>query len=327
MYEILNSPIDIGRVTLKNRVAMTAMGTNLAAPEGGVSDDIIAFYEERAKGGIGLIISEITRVMDGHGAGMPNQLALRKPSDAVGMERLMNVIHKYDTKIFVQLQHPGREAGRAMLGEQCVAPSEVMCSVTGEMPRMLSAGECEEIVQNFVRASGLAQMAGADGIELHAAHGYLLGQFLSPHTNRRTDQYGGSFENRMRIVTEIIEGIRKQCGPAFPICVRISVEEFLSDAGRKEGVFYNFRIVRCECVNDVYGVEHARINKLEFEPSADDPWCELAPKRLLGAFLNDNDNYQTASSICYEYRPEETRLLMPHIFNGYDGWMFGDVER
>lgn len=100
-----------------------------------------------------------------------------------------------------------------------------------------------------------------------------------------------------------------------------------SDAGRKENVFHNFRIVRCECVNDVYGVEHARINRLEFEPSVDDPWCELAPKRLLGAFLNDNDNYQTTSSICYEYRPEETQRLMPHIFNGYDGWMFGDVER
>ncbi|WP_028322728.1 FAD-dependent oxidoreductase [Desulfatiglans anilini] len=229
MYELLNSPVAIGRLTLKNRVAMTAMGTNLGAPGGGVTGDIIAFYEERARGGIGLIITEITRVMDGHGAGMPNQLALRTFSDAVGMERLANTIHKYDAKIFVQLQHPGREAHQAMLGEPCVGPSEVMCRVTREMPRALTTRECEEIVERFVSGAMLAQMAGIDGIELHCAHGYLLGEFLSPHTNKRTDKYGGSFENRMRIVVEIMAGIRSRCGPFFPLCVRISAEEFLDD--------------------------------------------------------------------------------------------------
>ncbi|MDD3396461.1 MAG: hypothetical protein PHQ45_04475, partial [Acidaminococcaceae bacterium] len=137
MYDLLQSKITIGHLTIKNRVAMTAMGVFIAAPGGGVNDDIIAFYEARAKGGVGLIITEVTRVCDGAGGGEPCQLAARNFADALELRRLTDAVHKYDTKIFIQLQHPGRTATSALTGEQPVAPSPIPLA-GGELPRALT---------------------------------------------------------------------------------------------------------------------------------------------------------------------------------------------
>ncbi len=227
MYEKLHSPMNIGRVTIPNRVVMTAMGVFIAAPGGGVNDDIIAYYEARAKGGVGLITTEVTRITDGPGGGEPCQLAARKPSDILELQRLVDTIHKYDTKLFVQLQHPGREAAPFIIGEQPIAPSAVANPIGGAMPRELTTAECEELVEKFINAAWIVQMSGADGVELHGAHGYLINEFLSPAMNLRTDKYGGSFENRMRFLTEILAGIRKRCGKKFPVSVRINAEEMI----------------------------------------------------------------------------------------------------
>lgn len=228
MFERLQAPGKIGRLTLKNRIFMPAMGVFMAAPGGGVNDEIIAFYEARARGGVGLIITEVTRVDGEAGAGEPCQLAAYRPSDVIGLQRIVDTVHKYDTKIFVQLQHPGREASAMITGVQAVAPSAVANPAGGEMPRALSTEECQEHVEKFIRAGIFVQMSGADGVELHGAHGYLINEFLSPAMNFRTDRYGGSFENRMRFVTEIIQGIRQACGASFPVSVRINAEEMLA---------------------------------------------------------------------------------------------------
>jgi 2,4-dienoyl-CoA reductase-like NADH-dependent reductase (Old Yellow Enzyme family)/NADPH-dependent 2,4-dienoyl-CoA reductase/sulfur reductase-like enzyme len=227
MYDKLRSPMNIGQLTIPNRVVMTAMGVFIAAPGGGVNDDIIAYYEARAKGGVGLITTEVTRITDGPGGGEPCQLAARKPSDILELQRLVDAVHKYDTKMFVQLQHPGREASPFIIGEQPVAPSAIANPMGGAMPRELTTAECEELVQKFINAAWIVQMSGADGVELHGAHGYLINEFLSPAMNLRTDKYGGSFENRMRFLTEIIAGIRKRCGKKFPVSVRINAEEMI----------------------------------------------------------------------------------------------------
>lgn len=224
MYEQLSSEGKIGRLVIPNRVVMTAMGTLIAAPGGGVNDDVIAFYEARAKGGVGLIISEVTRIDDGPGGGEPCQLAARNLADVLGLQRLIDAIHKYHTKMFIQLQHPGRNTSSMITGVQPVAPSAIAAS-GGEMPRELSTQECKDLVQKFVTGAVIVQMAGADGVELHAAHGYLINEFLSEGMNERTDEYGGNFENRMRFLLEIIAGIREKCGPYFPISVRINAEE------------------------------------------------------------------------------------------------------
>lgn len=224
MYDLLQSKITIGHLTIKNRVAMTAMGVFIAAPGGGVNDDIIAFYEARAKGGVGLIITEVTRVCDGAGGGEPCQLAARNFADALELRRLTDAVHKYDTKIFIQLQHPGRTATSALTGEQPVAPSPIPLA-GGELPRALTNSECKELVEKFINGALMAQIGGADGVELHAAHGYLINEFLSPAMNQRTDEYGGNLANRMRFLLDIIQGIRQRCGANFPISVRINAEE------------------------------------------------------------------------------------------------------
>jgi len=233
MFERLKSDMSIGNVTIQNRVVMPAMGVSIGKPEGGVTDDIIAFYEARAKGGTGLIISEITRITDGAGIGEPCQLSAWRPSDVLELQRLVEVIHRYDAKFFVQLQHPGREASAALTGEQSVAPSAVANPLGGETPRELCTRECRELIGKFVKAAKYIQLSGADGVELHGAHGYLINSFLSPAMNFREDAYGGNFENRLRFVSEIITGIREVCGEGFPIVVRINAEEGF---GLKNGI-------------------------------------------------------------------------------------------
>jgi 2,4-dienoyl-CoA reductase-like NADH-dependent reductase (Old Yellow Enzyme family)/thioredoxin reductase len=227
-YEKLFAAGKIGRLELKNRIVMPAMGTSLAAASGEASDEMIAFYEERAAGGCGLIITEITRVDNETGVGTPNQLNASDLLYVPRLEKLARAVHRHDSRIFLQLQHPGRQShGRLIDGRQIVAPSAVMSSAIGEMPRELATEEVEELVGKFVFGAYIAQTAGIDGVEIHGAHGYLVGQFLSPLTNLRTDKYGGSLEGRMTFLSEIVQGIKKTCGAGFPVSVRIDGDEFV----------------------------------------------------------------------------------------------------
>lgn len=227
-YEKLFTKGHIGTLELKNRVVMPAMGTGFAASTGEASDEIIKYYEARAKGGCGLIITEITRVDDETGIGMSNQLSATDGKHIPRLTKLADAVHRYDTKIFLQLHHPGRQTpGKLLHGKQIVAPSPITCSVIGEQPRELTTEECDAMVKKFVIAANIAKAAGIDGVELHAAHGYLINQFLSPTTNKRTDKYGGDFVNRLRFLTDIILGIRFTCGPNYPVSVRISGDEFV----------------------------------------------------------------------------------------------------
>lgn len=235
MYEKLFSEGNIGKVKLKNRLVMSPMGIGLAELDGTPSDDMIAFYEARAIGGAGLIIPEITRVNDEHGAGLLRQLSVTKDRNIKPLSRLADAVHKHGSKIFIQLHHPGREGVSALIGGQpVVSASAIPCKVSRQETRELSSDEVKALVVQFAEGAERVKKAGCDGVELHCAHGYLLQQFLSPYTNKRTDEYGGSFENRLRIVTEIIAAIREKCGRDFPLGVRLSVEEFLDKTGVTE---------------------------------------------------------------------------------------------
>lgn len=232
-YKKLFEEGKIGDLTIKNRIVMPPMGTGLAEISGEAGEKIIRYYEERAKGGCGLIITEITRVDEDHGWGAGSQLAATKFGHIAGLQRLTDRVHAHGSKIFLQLHHPGRE-GSSMLnpnGNEIVAPSSFTTFMCKEEPHELTIEEAKKIQGDYIRAAAFAQRAGMDGVELHGAHGYFLNQWLSPFSNRRNDQYGGSFENRMRYIDEIIMGIKKVCGPNFPVGIRLSVEEFLGDKG------------------------------------------------------------------------------------------------
>ena len=234
-YEKLFAPGRIANLELKNRIVMPAMGCSLAEHSGEPGPRMIRYYADRAKGGTGLIITEITRIDDETGVGTPNQLAVTNPFVVGQLSRLAEAVHAYDTKLFVQLHHPGNQTpSRLIGGRQPVSASDVTCKVIGEQPRALTTEEVEGLVKKFVIGAVLCQKAGVDGVEIHAAHGYLVSQFLSPHTNKRTDKYGGSFEGRMRFATEIIMGIRAYCGPKFPIGIRMNGSDFLDDGITEE---------------------------------------------------------------------------------------------
>ena len=228
MYTKLFEPGRIGNLELKNRIVMPAMGCSLAEVTGEPGPRMIRYYAERARGGAGLIITEITRVDDETGVGTPNQLSVTNTHVIGQLSRLVEAVHAFDTKLFVQLHHPGNQTpSRLIGGKQPVSASDVTCRVIGEQPRALTTEEVEAMVKKFVTGAVIAQKAGVDGVEIHAAHGYLVSQFLSPYTNKREDKYGGSFEGRMRFITEIIYGIRAYCGPKFPISVRMNGNDYL----------------------------------------------------------------------------------------------------
>ena len=229
MYSRLFEKGRIGRIETKNRLVMTSMEHGLANLDGSASDAMIAYYEARAKGGAGIIFTGITRINDEHGPGMLCQLSVTKDRHIEPLSRLAQAVQRHGTKLFVQLQHPGREGMKKLNAEPFVtAPSAIECKLSRQPVRALENSEVKQLVSQFADGALRVKKAGCDGVELHAAHGYLINQFLSPYTNKREDEYGGSFENRMRFITEIIQGIREKCGPDFPLGVRLTVDELLS---------------------------------------------------------------------------------------------------
>jgi len=227
-YEKLFEPGKIGNLIIRNRTVMTAMGTGLPTWNGEASDEMIRYYHDRAKGGVGLIITEFTRVDEESGQCNPFQLCIANRKHVRSVGRMVETVHRYGAKMFIQLQHGGREALPALNGgKQPIAPSAVKNNISGITPKAMTVEEIGEMVDKFVAAAANSQRAGADGVELHASHGYLLCQFMSPYTNKRNDQYGGLLENNCRIITEIIQGIRAACGPHYPVSVRVNAEDFV----------------------------------------------------------------------------------------------------
>lgn len=222
----------IGTARIKNRMVMTAMTLGYAELSGEASEEMIRYYEERAKGGVGMIVTEIFRVNDEHGKALPRQVSLAGIASQKSLRKLTDVVHKYDTRIFAQLHHGGNTNSPELNGGVIYSASDVP-SPSGIIPTPFTTEQIQELIGQFIKAAVLAKMAGLDGVELHGAHGYLISQFMAEHYNHRTDQYGGSFENRMRFPAEIIAGIKSACGGDFPVIVRMNGEEYLE--GKQEG--------------------------------------------------------------------------------------------
>ncbi|NMM64905.1 FAD-dependent oxidoreductase [Clostridium sp. P21] len=235
MYRKLFEKGKIGKLEIKNRIVMVALASGVAKTDQTVGEDMIEYYLERARGGAGLIIAENTRVNDEHGVAAKRQISVARDEHIVPLEKLVNVLHAEKTKFFVQLHHPGRETYSNLNGDKpVVAPSAIPCGVCKQETRALETSEVESLIKDFINGAKRAKAAGVDGVELHAAHGYIISQFLSPYTNKRTDKYGGSFENRFNFLKEIVLGIKEACGKDYPISVRLTVDELLKLNGVKE---------------------------------------------------------------------------------------------
>ena len=309
-YKKLFTPFSIGGVTVKNRIVMAPVMMGFCGFDGTPTEEMMNYYEERAKGGTGLIMTEIARVDDKTGAGAFNQPAVSRDYHIQPLSRLAERIHAHGAKLFVQLHHPGRQnlglligtiplcvtldrltkkykkllfklapkAGKFLIEHKIVpaaaCPSKVEPSYfSGGRVRALRHGEIKRLIEEFITAAERAQKAGVDGVVLHAAHGYLLQQFLSPHTNRRLDEYGGSFENRMRFPIEILKGIKERC-PGFPVIVRLTVDEYYAKIGRP-GIGYTV----ADGVKMAKGFEEAGADAIDVSCGAYDTfnyWLEPA---------------------------------------------------
>lgn len=273
-YQNLFTPGQIGNVEIKNRVVMPPMMLGFGQFDGTPTEKMMDYYEERAIGGVGLIVTEITRVNDFSGASAFAQLAISHDYHIAPLKKMIDRVHRHGTKMFIQLHHPGRQNLGLMMGTVPVSiamhrligncydkifykvapmgkklmekdlvlktssPSKCNRAYSAEsLNREMTVQEIRKIIQQFIDGAVRAQKAGADGVELHAAHGYLIQQFLSPYTNQRTDCYGGSLQNRLRFLMEILKGIKTACGSDFPVIVRLSVDECYKEIGR-EGIGY-----------------------------------------------------------------------------------------
>ena len=230
MYPLLSSPGTIGSLTIKNRVAMTAASACLTEPDGAMTEAMLAYYERRARGGVGLIITEMVCVDEDRGVLFPRELNAARPENIPSFRRLADRVHPYGTRIFAQLFHPGANADPGLNPGDLISASPARGKKHGQA-RAASVEEIHAIAQKFGRAAWRVKEAGFDGVEVHAAHHYFLHSFLSPVTNRRTDEYGGSLENRTRILREIVEAVRETCGPDFPLMFRVSIEEYIGQKG------------------------------------------------------------------------------------------------
>ncbi len=227
----LFEPGKIGQMVVKNRVLKAPQFTCLGAPDGSVTERLIRYYKEIARGGTGLVIVEYAWVDNKASQSGPCQLGVAGPEHISGLSLLAQAIQANGAKAALQIEHCGRQKflGTAPIKCSSRVPWEELHLKGAAIPEELTFEETQEIVEAFGDAARRTQIAGFDMVEIHGAHGYLITNFLSPRTNKRTDWYGGSLENRMRFLLELVSNVREKVGPDFPLCVRLSGSEYEPD--------------------------------------------------------------------------------------------------
>ncbi len=224
-FSKLFEPGTIGNMKIRNRIVMPPMATNYAGDDGRVTELMISHYEQRAGGGVGLIITEGICPDFPRGKGWKNEAGIDDDKYMPGFKHLANAVHAQGAKIAMQIHHAGRQASSSFTGVQPVAPSAIPASPGGEVPRELTLDEINDLVNRFALAAGRARDCGFDGVEIHGAHGYLVNQFISRVSNKRTDSYGGDLAGRARFLMEIIGAVRSKVGSGYPVWCRINTEE------------------------------------------------------------------------------------------------------
>jgi 2,4-dienoyl-CoA reductase (NADPH2) len=255
--------IKINQLELKNRICMPAMHMNMAV-NFEVSDQLIDFYAERARGGVGIITVGYATV-DEYSGNAAN-IGAHKDEFIPGLKRLARVIQENGARAAVQINHAGRYNFSFFLdGKQAVAPSAVPSRMTRETPRELTIEEIQEVINRFAQAASRVKKAGYDAVEVLSGTGYLISEFLSPFTNKREDDYGGSFENRMRFGLEVMQAIRQEVGDDFPIIVRMNGNDFMPGGnGRKDLQEYARRLVEVgvDALNINVGWHEAKVPQI-----------------------------------------------------------------
>jgi 2,4-dienoyl-CoA reductase-like NADH-dependent reductase (Old Yellow Enzyme family)/thioredoxin reductase len=265
-YPHIFEPFTVRRMTMRNRIVMTPMGTNYGEQTGEMSFLHIHYYVQRAKGGTGLLIVENASVDSPEGSNGTTQLRIDKDNYMPRLYKLCDEVHKHGACIAIQINHAGASAMSSRTGMQPVSASNIPSKAGGEIPRPLEKEEIYRIVKKYGEAAKRAQACGFDAVEIHCGHSYLISQFLSPTTNKRTDEFGGSSENRARFAKLVIEEVRKQVGPFFPIFVRISADEFVEGGNTLEDTLEYLQYIQEEV--DVFDVSAGLNASIQFQIDA-----------------------------------------------------------
>ena len=263
MYEQLFTEKKIGNVTAPNRLVFEPMGNYYAELDGSVSERDIAFYGERAKGGCGILMTVVASVNSKTGRGNLRNLCTDNDKFIPGYKKMADEIHKYGSLLFVELYHPGCQGIAPLNGGSMASPSGQESDLIHMPSHEMTVQEIHDTVNDFIEGAVRMQKAGVDGVVLHAAHGYLLCEFISSYTNHRTDEYGGSIENRVRIIKEIIDGIREKCGD-YPIIIRYSADEYMREIHKEGGMVLDDAIEMAKLF-EAYGVDALDVSAGNYE--------------------------------------------------------------
>jgi NADPH2 dehydrogenase len=224
----------IGNILLKNRIIMAPMQQWKGTSEAFATKYHVEHYSARAKGGVGLVIVESTSIAE-NGRLFQNDIGIFTDDHIQPLKQVVDEVHKYNTPIFIQLCHGGRKSSPENKGK-LLAPSAIAFNDEYATPHEMTKQDIQEVINQFAQAARRSVQAGFDGVELHAAHGYLLHQFLSPLSNLRTDEYGGSLENRMRLLREVLQTVRQEVGSQYPVMIRVSASDYHPQGLSAEGV-------------------------------------------------------------------------------------------
>ena len=281
-FQKILEPITIKNVTIRNRIVMPAMNTNMASHDGFATKQLTDYYAERAKGGVGLIIVSAAAV-DKNARKRTGGLLLDEDKYKENLRLLVETIHSHGSRVFQQLNHNGRLLSSMSSGTfriRPVAPSPLPHPVTGEIPKELTQEDILDLIDKFGNAALRAKDAGFDGVELHGAHGYLLNQFLSPYTNKRLDMYGGNLEGRQRFPLEVLRNVRKKVGESFLISYRLSAEEFVPGGftiEEAEVFCSNLEKAGVDLIHVSAGINESPSTQLKVIPMMDTPRGYLLP--------------------------------------------------
>jgi mycofactocin system FadH/OYE family oxidoreductase 2 len=285
-FETLLSPLQIGNLTIRNRVMVTAHTTNFSV-NGIPTDKDVAYYGERAKGGAGLIVIGALRI---HPTTLNSPLNIMafKPEVIPVFQAISDAIHEYGGKVIGQILHMGRQIYPGYSRTPPWAPSPIPCPINKVVPHAMTVSEIQELIDHFVITARHAKQGGMDGVEIHGAHGYLIQQFMSPWSNHRTDEYGGSVENRLRFAYEVIDAVRSEVGSDFVVGFRLSGEEFTEgglDITQMVGVS---RLLQATGQLDYLSVSQSNYNPHSFQTMIPDMHFERAPYTYLAAAIKDS---------------------------------------
>ena len=283
MISKLFDKTSLGSIALKNRFVRSATWEGMAYEDGACTPALVDVISELAKGEVALIISSHAFVSPEGQAG-PRQLAVYDDRFISGLSRMTKAAHDGGSRIVLQLAHAGVQADTSLTKLEAVGPSSLL-SGSGSVGRAMTPDEIEQTTAAFVAAARRAQAAGFDGVQIHAAHGYLLSQFLSPYFNRRTDEFGGSLENRARVVLTILEGISAKCGEKFPVLIKLNSEDFIDGGLAVE-----------EMLRIAAMLDKADIDGIEMSGGSMDTASKFKPVRRGGLPSEDREVYYRAAA-------------------------------